>query len=126
MRRCSILRKGVGAERPSGFTLVEVVIALVLVAVGLLALSATSARVTRDVGTASDRVAAALTARNRVEWLVATPCALLDGGSAAHAHGVREWWVIERVGSAALLRDSVMIAVPGGVRSIVLRSSRPC
>jgi prepilin-type N-terminal cleavage/methylation domain-containing protein len=113
-------------RRRAGFTLIELVLALVLVAFGLLALSATSALVTREVGSAGLRVAAAFTARNRVEWLVVTPCASLTGGAAEHPHGVREWWTVERNGHSVVLRDSVVIVTPSGARALVLRSARVC
>ena len=113
-------------RRSSGFTLIEVVIALVLVAFGLLALSATSALVTREVGSAGARVAASIVARNRVEWLVMTPCTALANGSAVHPHGVREAWSVERSGNSALLRDSVVIDLARGPSSLVLWSGRAC
>ena len=113
-------------ESRDGFTLIEMVLALVLVAFGLLALSATSAIVTREVGAAGKRVAAAVVARNRVEWLVLTPCDLLAGGAAAHEHAVREWWTVERTDRTVLLRDSVVIDTPSGPGSVVLRSGRLC
>ena len=111
---------------PNGFTLFEVVLALVLVAFGLLALSATGALVTREMGVAEHRLAAAVVARNRVEWLASTPCALVASGVATHVHGVREWWFVEQSGSTVQLRDSVVVAEPRGSRTLVLASSRSC
>lgn len=113
-------------RRRSGFTLIELVLALVLVAFGLLALVATSALVTREVGSAGTRVAAALAARNRAEWLVVTPCASLVGGAVTHPRGVREWWTVERNGNTVLLRDSVVITTPSGPKALVLQSGRVC
>ena len=113
-------------RRRAGFTLIELVLALVLVAFGLLALVATSALVTREVGSAGTRVAAALAARNRVEWLVATPCASLAGGVVTHPRGVREWWTVERNGNTAVLRDSVAIVTSSGPKTLVLQSGRVC
>ena len=114
------------SPRQAGFTLIELVLALVLVAFGLLALCATSAIVTREIGSAGNRVAAATAARNRVEWLILTPCASLVSGAAAHVHGVREWWTIERTGHTVVLRDSVVISTPSGAKSLVLESGRVC
>ena len=113
-------------RRRSGFTLVELVLALVLVAFGLLALSATSALVTREVGSAGTRVAAALAARNRFEWLAVTPCASLAGGAVTHSRGVQEWWTVERNGNTVVLRDSIVIVTPSGPKALVLQSGRAC
>ena len=119
------MRRG-DQSNAKGFTLIEVVLALVLVAFGLFALSATSVLVTREIGGAGARVAAAMAARNRVEWLAVTPCAMLASGIADHPHGVREQWSIAHGGQAALLRDSVAVTLPAGTTSVVVSSSRPC
>jgi general secretion pathway protein I len=113
-------------ENESGFTLIELLLALVLLAFGVLALAATNALVVRDVGGAATRGVAAIAARNRVEWLASTPCALLTGGAAQHTHGVREAWTIERRDNQARLRDSVIAALPTVSWSIVVASSRAC
>jgi len=109
-----------------GFTLIEVMLALVLVAFGLFALGATSVLVTRQIGSAGARVAGAIAARNRVEWLVATHCALLASGAADHSHGVRELWSVEHGDQSAVLRDSVIVTLAASTASVVVTSSRSC
>ena len=78
---------------PRGFTLVEVLVAIVLIEVGLLALTASSAIVIRETLLARARVPALEIARNRVETLAALPCSATSGG-ATGPNGFREDWSV--------------------------------
>src|SRR5690348_9446427 len=109
-----------------GFTLVEVLVAIVLIEVGLLALSASSAIVVREALLARARVAALETSRNRVETLAASPCAATSG-SVSVGSGLRDDWSTQLVpGSAREIRDSVTVTVQGRTRAVVLRTRTPC
>ena len=65
------------------FTLVEVVVAILLVEIGLLALTASTGIVIRQTLLVRARVAALEMARNRVETLAAGPCADFRAGRIA-------------------------------------------
>lgn len=64
-----------------GFSLVEVMIAIVILTTGVLALAASSAAVTRLISQGGRLGGAAVAAEGRIELLRATPCASLTGGT---------------------------------------------
>ena len=70
-----------------GFTLIEVLIALVIFEFGMLALAATSAVAARDLGVANRRMKANAIARNRVELLRADACRPTMRSRAANPEG---------------------------------------
>ena len=110
----------------SGFTLLEALIALVIINVGLLALVASTAVLIRQTTEVRARSAAVRAAANRVQQLGATICAPTSG-SAAGAFGIRETWSIEvQQGGVRELLDSVTYTTPSGPRSVVLRTKLPC
>jgi len=110
----------------SGFTLLEALIALVIINVGLLALVASTAVLIRQTGEVRARSAAVRTAANRLQQLGATTCAPISG-SAAGAFSIRETWSIEvQQGGVRELFDSVTYTTPSGPRSVVLRTKLPC
>lgn len=98
----------------SGFSLVEVVIALVIFQFGMLALTAVSAVSARDVATANRIVRARMLARNRVELLRAGACPAAVVGSATAPGGVTEVWRVEAAGATRIISDSVAFPMPGG------------
>jgi len=108
-----------------GFTLIEVVFAVVLIDVGLLALVAASATLVRRAGDLRARDTALRAATDRLQLLGATPCAG-QSGSATSA-GIREAWTVSapRNGSREL-RDSVVFATTRGIGAVVLRTRLPC
>jgi type II secretion system protein I len=110
----------------SGFTLLEALIALVIINVGLLALVASTTVLIRQTAEVRARSAAVRAAANRLQQLGVTTCAPTSG-SAAGAFGIRETWSIDvQPGAIRELLDSVMYATPSGPRSVVLRTKLPC
>ena len=75
------------ARGPRGFTLIELMLAVVLVAVGLLATLATAALVTRMIARGQRASAAATFAAQRLERLHATGCAAPVPGSEVRYRG---------------------------------------
>jgi prepilin-type N-terminal cleavage/methylation domain-containing protein len=86
-----------------GFTLLEVLVALVVLAIGILGLSANAASVSRLVGDGSRLTLAAAVATARLEQLRALPCASVAPGTAV-TRGIEERWTIAPMGPAATLR----------------------
>jgi Tfp pilus assembly protein PilV len=81
------------APCPGGFTLAEILVALVLLAWGGLAVVAASAAAVRAVSAAEARERAATAARDRVEQLASHDCPSLQGGSVVDSsNGIRERW----------------------------------
>ncbi len=112
----------------AGFTLVEVLVAIVLLAVGLLSLAGlavTAARTTRQGGT---QTVAATLAQSRFDSLASLPCQTLAvsgpiSGTATF-RGIRERWVVRDGRDVKRLTDS--LTVPGRTRPLVYESVIPC
>ena len=109
-----------------GFTLIEVLIALVIFEFGMLALAATSAVAARDLGVANRRMKANAIARNRVELLRADACRP-STGNAHIPGGLEEFWRIDATGPRRVITDSVEFSVEHGRRaSVVLHGWTLC
>ena len=100
----------------AGFTIVELLVALSVLAVGVLALAGTAALLLRaETRAFGDQRAAAILA-DRVERVAATTC--VDGAGGATVRGVTEQWTTWTVDSVHWLADSVRWSAPGdGARS---------
>jgi len=97
--------------RTRGFTLVELVVAVLVLSVGVLALSGTAAAVTRMMGWGQRFGASALAAQARLEALRAGGCAALGGGLDSTGHYQLRW----RVTAAGSLRTVVVtVEYPDG------------
>jgi prepilin-type N-terminal cleavage/methylation domain-containing protein len=81
------------------FTLLEVLVALVILGVGVLGLSGNAALVSRLVGDGARLTLAATVATTRLEELRALPCASVSSG-AAITHGVEERWSVAPMSAA--------------------------
>src|SRR6185503_15948347 len=109
-----------------GFTLLEVVIAVVLIDVGLLALVAGSAVLIRQTAEMRAHAAALRAAANRLQLLGGASC-VATTGSAAGPFGVSERWEVAlQPEGVREIRDSVTYAGAAGTRSIMLRTRLPC
>lgn len=112
-----------------GFTLVEVVFAIVLLSVGLLALATlgvTSSKMTR--GGSVQTVASAL-AQARFDSLASIPCqtfvaAGTTTGRPPVYRGITERWVVTAATYRLDLQDT--LTVPGRSRPLVYRNVLPC
>ena len=84
-----------------GFSLAEVMIAMVILTVGVLGIAAASASITRMSTEGGRSGGAAAVAASRIEVLNATPCASLPSTGSATTGAYTETW---RVTSTGLLR----------------------
>jgi prepilin-type N-terminal cleavage/methylation domain-containing protein len=91
------------AERPrrSGFTVMELLVAIVILSVGLLGLAATSGIVMRMIGGGGHQTVAANVALARFEQLRGLSCGRITGGSAT-SRNVKESWSVTPVGPVAM------------------------
>lgn len=105
-----------------GFTLPEVLLALMLLACGALALVAASATAIRTISAADMQTLATAVARNRVEHLAAGGCSTLRDGSAADpSRAMRERWTVGRSRNGAwLVTDTAEYTDRDTTRRIVL------
>jgi Tfp pilus assembly protein PilV len=111
----------------NGSSLIEALLALVVLQFGLLALLAANAVAARDLGTANRRARAQSIARSRVESFRARGCAEPVTGQARWPGGIDESWRVEASGSLQVITDSIEMQLPRG-RSAnhVLRSWLLC
>lgn len=84
----------------SGFTLMELIVAIVILSIGLLGLAATSGIVMRLIGGGGHQTVAANVALARFERLRGLSCGRIAGGSATNRN-VQETWSVTPVGPVA-------------------------
>lgn len=109
------------------FTLIETLVALVLLEFAMLALAATSAVAARDLAIAHRSVRAQSLARNRVELLWATACSTPASGTTTLTAGFTEHWSVETAGDRKDIFVSVEFALPGRRPGrVALRASAIC
>lgn len=111
----------------AGFTLIEVVIAAFVFAVGVLALESMAVTALRTMRRSADLNLAASVARARLERLAASRCADLQGGSDT-IRSVVSTWTIQPTASAAIraMAQTVSYTVDGTPRVDSYRSLFPC
>ncbi len=118
-----------------GFTLVELIVAIVILSVGVLGLASTAAVVTRQIGGGAQQARAAAVAQARFESLRGMSC--VDYGTMPltgedELEGFREVWSVDAfAGSngtspAVMMVDSVHFAANGKETVRVFRSMRTC
>ncbi|HEY4215569.1 MAG TPA: prepilin-type N-terminal cleavage/methylation domain-containing protein [Gemmatimonadaceae bacterium] len=116
-------------SRRAGFTLVEVLIAVMLIDVGLLALVAGSAVLVRRAAEVRTRSSALRAANNRIQTLSVATCGAASGAAsgAAATGNVREAWTVTlQPNHVRELRDSVAFTIAGDNRSVTLVTRLPC
>jgi prepilin-type N-terminal cleavage/methylation domain-containing protein len=119
---------------PLGFTLIEVLVAILVLAVGILALVSTWAGVTRMIGRGKIETRAAQAASNRMETLRlaanATSPRCSDPGFASGgpvlSGGMTESWLIPLAGRVRTVRVTVTYLTTGGPREAVLETALTC
>ena len=87
-------------RRRSGFTIMELLVAIVILSIGLLGLAATSGIVMRLIGGGSHQTVAANVALARFEQMRGLSCGRISGGSAINRN-VQESWTVTPVGPVA-------------------------
>ena len=104
-----------------GFTLAELVVALVLLGCGALALIAASASAVRGIGAAEAQERANAAARHRVERIASGECsAMREGAFVDSVLGIRERWTITNGGGTRLVTDTVAPLERADERRVVL------
>jgi prepilin-type N-terminal cleavage/methylation domain-containing protein len=90
-----------------GFTLVELMVTVMLLALGLTGVVATSSAVSRMMGASLHEASASLLAASRFETLRGSTCASIVAGTAS-ANGITEKWVVTAITPRLLdVTDSV-------------------
>jgi prepilin-type N-terminal cleavage/methylation domain-containing protein len=118
----------------SGVTLVEVLIAIVVLGVGILALTGSSALVTRMIGRGKVETHAALAASRRIELLrlaagSTTPRCISSGfasGGPVTEEGLTESWTVAPSGGLRRIRVTVTYLTVRGLRAAELETEIQC
>lgn len=123
--------RGVRSGPPhSGFTLVEIMVALVVLGLGITLLAGVTARSARLIHRGRKDFAAAAALTDRLERLRASVlvagCGPPVAGTAALPGGRREVWAVAPRGGAALLVDSIIPAEVDSGAAAVLGTTVPC
>ncbi|HEV7703907.1 MAG TPA: hypothetical protein VGO46_06415 [Gemmatimonadaceae bacterium] len=110
----------------TAFTLVELLVACLVLGTGVLALASTSVAVARLTGDAARAGAAAERGQARMEAMRANACTAASGS--ALAGGIAEWWTAAPSAGSVALNDSVSYAEGArhDVRSSALASAMWC
>jgi prepilin-type N-terminal cleavage/methylation domain-containing protein len=110
----------------AGFTIVELLVALMIFAVGMLGLAATAGSVTKMMGGAKRQVIAANVAQSRLEKLRSSPCGTIVSG-ADTTRGIINTWTVTTVTRGKSVTDSLTIPMGRGqVRTRVYKTTLPC
>jgi Tfp pilus assembly protein PilV len=109
----------------TGFTLVELLVAVVLIDVGLLALAGTTAVLVRRSTELRARSQATALAANRLQTLSITACQP-RAGTAASANFAEHWAEFAASTTTRELRDSVTFTAYGAQHAVVLATKLPC
>jgi prepilin-type N-terminal cleavage/methylation domain-containing protein len=118
----------------AGFTVVEVLVAVIVLSVGLLALAGSAALTSRMVGTGRQVTRVGLAAASRVERLrqiafsTAAPCgaAAWRSGSAG-GNGLSESWnILDGAGPVRRVMIVLRSQRPGGTTSDTVFTAVPC
>lgn len=97
-----------------GFTIVEVLVAIVIMVVGVLGLAGTATNVSRLIGGGAQQTLAANIAMSRFEQLRSTACSNMAGGTATK-RGMTEHWTVQSSGvSLYTATDTVRYTAAGG------------
>lgn len=116
----------IASRRRAGFTIVEAIVALLLMAVGILAVAASGALVVREVGAVAARTRGGLVARNRVEIFAVSACAGASLAGTDSLRAVRGHWSVRADGALRTLSDSVVMLAANGERTFGVAAARAC
>jgi prepilin-type N-terminal cleavage/methylation domain-containing protein len=113
----------------AGFTLVEVIAAIMLLAIGLLAIAGLGVTAAKTTRRGSAQTLASAMAQSRFDSLSSVPCANLAPGSAptkgvSTVRNIREAWVVTDGWNLKRLSDT--LTVPGRATPLVYVSVIPC
>jgi len=118
-----------GAPRVrAGFTMPELLIAIILISVGLLSLASGAVGVLRQMRWGNQSALAAIVATQRMETIRSQGCNLIGTGGTATTRNLPEKWVITAINGKAQAVVEYVTYVPraGLTRYVEMRSVVPC
>jgi prepilin-type N-terminal cleavage/methylation domain-containing protein len=109
-----------------GFSLIELIVAILILTVGILGLAATAGQVQRMVGWGGRMAGSAAVASARLEMLRATPCASL-AASGTQTQGIYTVsWTVASSGNLRTMTVTVTYPNGGSTRTDTYESQRSC
>ena len=121
-----------GARGRHGFTVIETIVAIMMIVVGVLALVGVSSVVSRQMSSARLLTLATAMGRGRLERLQGVSCGNLAAGTATD-RGIRERWSVTALSAGTVsgadvrvLRDSIFVSDRGRTYVQVYVSMRSC
>lgn len=127
MRLVSRGRAHRAPRRRDGFTMPELLIAIIVIAVGLLSLASGSVGVLRQMRYGNQSTLASAVAQQRLEAIRSQGCASLSSGTAT-TRGLSEKWVITVMSNKARAVAESVKYVPraGQTNTLAMSSVVPC
>ena len=120
-------RRARGSRRPRhGTSLVEILIAAVMLMVAVMGLLGASSNISRQMGAGRRQMVAASIAQRRLDSLQSLPCSALSaaGSGTGTSHGIRERWTV--TGSGATRSIELFLTVPRVARAYRYSTVVPC
>ena len=108
-----------------GFSIVELLVAMLLVAIGLLSLVGANTVLVRRRNEARQRLAAVAAATNRVAQLSSGPCLSVNGTASGPLGVAERWSMLPLAAQTREIVDSVYFGA-SPARDFVLRTRLPC
>lgn len=108
-----------------GLTLIEIVVAILILSVGALALAGTSAVMVRRMAESARNAAAASVGRSRLESSFAAPCPAIIGGSELIL-GVHSEWSVTASANSADIRQRITYPTRRGAHNEDFLTAAPC
>ena len=121
-------QRKIGMKNRRGFTIVELVVAIMILAVGVLGLTSTAAVVTKQLGRGNLQTIAAGRSQSRFDSLTSVGCQTLAAAGTQTGtstfRGVTEKWVIRDGNDIKTIEDTVRFL--GRTNPLVYRTIIPC
>lgn len=109
-----------------GFTLVELIVAMLMLTIGLLGLAGVGAVVLKQMRGGTYQTIAASIAQSRFEQFEGDPCGSIASGTAT-VRGMTETWTASAVGlRAKTIRDTVTFVGTSGTKKVGIHTVVAC
>jgi prepilin-type N-terminal cleavage/methylation domain-containing protein len=122
-----VSRRRAALRARSGFTIIELVVAMFIMTVGVLALATGSAGVAKQMRAGNQAALAAVIGQGRLETIRSLGCSSLSDGTAT-TRGMTEKWTITWISAKARAVTESVTYVPRATvsKTMALRSVVPC
>lgn len=123
-----VSRRRAGLRSRGGFTIVELVVAIIIITVGVLALATGSAGVAKQMRAGNQSSLAAVIAQSRLETIRSLGCSSLSPTGSATTRGMTETWTITWISSRsrAVVENVTYVPRAKASKTLTIRSVVPC